>query len=588
MQPGAAARSCRFRRRRRPAGSRWIGRVVHVDCLRLGGLPRPVLKQGRVEGAGDHAHYTVLVPQATVFDLPDEQLVSLEIPLPDAQERYLRVTWDDHATAALPLPDVVTAHEVTATTAPEPLRADVPFERRPSRVGESRFRIRLPASGLPIVAFELVCGGGHLLRAAKVTEAQLRGDELVPVDLGHATLRRSTRDGLSASALRVPVEHARGKELDLVVDDGDNAPLDLQRVSAVFAPQPWIYLEPRGTAPLVAHYGNARLAKPHYDLEAARAGLEKVRPGLARWGDPRPSASPPPPAEFPPAVARTGAPLDIAGFAVTRAILVGPHPADGLAAVALDAPVLAHSRSLGDLRIRDESGHRIPFLLEHRDEPTLVNLVLERVDKDVPGGPRVEPKTSLYRIELPFATLPAGRLVLGTSSRVFQRHVTVLAPRSPTASARDPEVRTVDAREWTHADPDTSAPALALPWALPDTSTVYLRVDEGDNEPLALATARLELPGLRVRFFRSADARLTLLYGAPTLSAPRYDLALLAPTLAGAVADELALGPETTNTKAAPPAPMGMPVFWGVLIAAVAVLLLMMGAMLRRPGAPGA
>lgn len=561
-----------------------LGRVALVDRVRVVGLPRPFLKRARLEGSGDRSHYTVLVPQATVFDLPEEQLEGVEVPFAASQERYLRVTWDNHATAPLPLPIAVEVRVVTSTTAPEPLPAEVPFERRPSRVGESRFRIRLPAPRLPLEALELSCGGGRLLRAARVVEPELRGSEVVPVERGHATLRRSTRDGMSASALRVPVEQVRGTEVDLTVDDGDNPPLDLQRVTAMLAPQPWIYLETPAGAHVVARYGNGKLAAPRYDLEAARADLDALHPARAAWGVPEPHAASPGVAEAPPADARVGASLDPAGFGLSRSILPGAHPSAGLAAVALDVAVLAHTRSFADLRIRDAGGHQVPYLLERRDEPVLVDLKLGKVDRDVPSGPRLEPRSTLYRIDLPFASLPAGRLVLATDTRLFRRHVTLLVARPAGASPRDPEVRTLEERDWTHADPETPAGALAMALGAVEASTVYLRVDEGDNAPLAVVSSRLELPGLRLRFFRPEGAALTLLYGDPKLAPPSYDLALLAPSLAGAVADELTLGPEAANTAAAPPPASGMGVFWGVLVAAVAILLGMMAMLLRKPG----
>ena len=59
-------------------------------------------------------------------------------------------------------------------------------------------------------------------------------------------------------------------DLDLVFDDGDNPPLDLRGVTAVFAELPWIYFEGQpGT--IIARYGNARTEAPRYDLEAVPA-----------------------------------------------------------------------------------------------------------------------------------------------------------------------------------------------------------------------------------------------------------------------------------------------------------------------------
>jgi hypothetical protein len=562
-----------------------LGRVARIDRLRLEGLPRPLLKQARFEGAGDHAHYTVLATRVTVFDLPDEQLVSLEIPLPDVEERYIRVTWDDRATSPVRRPEVL-AREVTPTTAPEPLQAEVPFERRPARAGESRFRVHLPGPGLPLTALELACGGEHLLRPARITEPELKGDEVQAIELGRATLRRSTREGVIASALSVPVSHVQGKELELVVEDGDNAPLDLQHVAAVFAPQPWIYLEARSAAPLVAHYGRAKSVAPRYDLEAARAGLGGVRPILAKWASPSPEPVPPPSSETPP-VGLVGAEIELVGFGVSRGILLGEHTAAGLAAIRLDAAALAHSGTLADLRIRDASGHQIPYLLERDDEPTLVPLALERLAANLPEAPHVGPKTSLYRIALPFATLPAGRLVILAGNRTFQRHVTLLAPRREGQSPREPDFATLESRDWIHAE-STGPATLAFPFTLRDSLTVYVSVDEGDNEALALTDARLELPGVRLRFFHAADASLNLLYANPQLAAPRYDLALVAPSLAGAVAAELSLAPETSIAPPTPPGREGMSIFWAALVGAVAILLVLMAVLLRRPSRPTA
>ncbi len=411
----------------------------------------------------------------------------------------------------------------------------------------------------------------------------MRGAEVVPVELGQATLRRSLRDGKAASQLRVPVERPPGAEVDLAVDDGDNAPLDLKEVTAVLAPQPWIYLEPAQAGLLTARYGTAALTAPRYDLEAARAGIAKLRPQVASWGPPvRPSPTEPPP-ESPPPMSLVGATLPTASFTVTRAILPGPAARGGLAAISLDVAVLAHSATFADLRIREPGGHQVPYMLERLDEPVLVDVPVARLDADIPGGPHLAPRSSLYRVDLPLAHLPEGRLVVATDARVFSRQVTLLASRPPNASPRDPEVRTLGTHTWAHADAETPAPALAMSLEPQEQTAIYLRVDEGDNAPLALGKAHVELPGRRLRFFRPGPGELSLFYGDPALPPPVYDLALLAPSLAGAVADELPLGPETSANTGAGGAPAtGMRVFWGVLVGAVVVLFAMIALLLRR------
>jgi len=95
-----------------------------------------------------------------------------------------------------------------------------------------------------------------------------------------------------------------------------------------------------------------------------------------------------------------------------------------------------------------------------------------------------------------------------------------------------------------------------------------------------------------LRFFYPPHPQtpVQLLYGQPGLPTPRYDLALLAPRLLGEAAHEIALPPETRATAPEPdPTATGRKIFWGALVAAVVVLLLVLGRLLRgQPGEPAA
>src|SRR5207302_10623674 len=133
-------------------------------------------------------------------------LRQLDTAFPAGAYRYVRLTWDDTRSGRLPLPPSVLARIVAPAAAPPPLTTAVAFERRPSDPGYSRFRIRLPAARLPIVALDLDVGGGHVLRRASVEEARMRGGEVVPFVIGEATLRRVVRDDVAASALRLPID----------------------------------------------------------------------------------------------------------------------------------------------------------------------------------------------------------------------------------------------------------------------------------------------------------------------------------------------------------------------------------------------
>ncbi|BDU74628.1 DUF3999 family protein [Mesoterricola silvestris] len=527
-----------------------LGAPLSTSRLRLEGLRPPFLKRFRLEGSGDRQRWTELVSAGSLFDLPGEGLRLLEVDFPAGDYRYLRIVWDDRASAPAPAPRA--AFLLKAASAPVLPMAELPFLRRPSEPGVSRFTLRLPGPRVPLRALVLtVAGDGPLLREAQVTEPRLSASSLAPRSLGAARLRRVP--GGAAFDLRIPVEVPEGSEIDLRVQDGDNPGLELTGVRAELEPQPWIYFEARDGGPLTATCGDARLRAPSYDLEARRDQLSRAPAARASWG-PEAAAPPAPAAALDGGV---GASLDAAGFRFRRQV---PAGAPGLSALALDAHVLATSPRLQDLRLLDAGGRQIPYLLESRDEPLSLPLAW-------PAG-TTRDRVTTYRIRLPQAGLPASRLVLETGARVFRRRVRVL-------DADPAQVRAV--AEWSHADPGAPAQALVipLPGAGPDLA---VEVEEGDNQPLPIASARLLLPSWRLRFFRPGDA-FQLCYGRD-LEAPDYDMALLAGRLREAPAQEIVLAAGTEPAPAAG-APLKA-VFWGALVIAVAGLLYMLARVLGK------
>ena len=545
--------------------------ILAIDRVRIQGLPAPFLKRVQIEASGDRAHWTLLVADGTLFDLPNDGLALTAIDLPTGTYRYLRLTWDDRASRRMPLPRQVEVRVASATRGPAPLRTAVAVERRPSEPGKSRFRIRLPGAHLPIVAIELSIGGGNVLRTARITEGRLQGSTVVPTELGTATLRRSVRDGLAAAELRIPITSPSESQLELAVDDGNNPPLDVTGATAVFATLPFIFFESTGDS-LLARFGNDRLTAPKYDLEAERDRVPSLALASAHWGASREVAAGA--GDSAAAMPTSGATIDSQGFRYARSI---PSGTAGLATLPLDAAALAHG-SLGDIRIATPDGHQVPFLIERLDEPLAVTLPApERLTST-----RDQASRSRYRIRLPYAGLPASRLAIHTDARVFDREV---ALQMLPSAEDDPRARagpiTVAATTWRHADPELAAPALSMELPPLRVAELSLVVDEGDNAPLPLRDATLLLPAYRLRFFRDGHTPLTLLYGRSDLGAPRYDLALLASRLLGAPAQDVVASAEreTSNVTAITPTI----VFWCALALAVLALVVLI-ARLLRPG----
>jgi hypothetical protein len=172
---------------------------------------------------------------------------------------------------------------------------------------------------------------------------------------------------------------------------------------------------------------------------------------------------------------------------------------------------------------------------------------------------------------------------LTTSVRIFRRKVTAFVERTEARGRHETLRETLSEKEWLHSDPDTPAPPLSMDIRAPGVADWFIELDDGDNPALPLGPTRLELPAFRARFFREQGSDLTLFYGRSDLSAPRYDLTLLAPRLVGAAAEELSLESERPNAEPSP-APIGLQnkVFWGVLIGAVLVLIGFIAVLLRK------
>ena len=559
-----------------------LGEPLLIDRLRIDGISAPFLKRVTLEASGDRQRWTMLVADGTLFDLPEEHLRQTELRFAPGVFRYLRLVWDDRASARV-TDAVAAAAGQRPLPPPPPLTAPVAVERRSSEPGRSRFRVALPAGHLPIVALDLDVGGGHVMRDARVLEPQLTEGRLAPRLLGRTTLRRVVRDDVTASALRLPIDPPTEAQLDLEVDDDDNPPLDLRGVTAVFADLPWIYLEaPPG--PLTARYGNDALTAPRYDLEATRNETRIQAAADASWGEARARAEAENAAAAAPPLPTFGASLDVDLFAYVRTI---PAGAAGLIAVPLDPRALAHSagvaRQFGDLRVVDDADRQIPYLVEQLPEPLSVDVTLERMASPPKTLPPARSGRSVYRVRYPVDGLPPARLVMTTPARVFDRRVVVGEERERDERRRDPWFNMLAAAEWRHADQDRAARPLTIDVPPIHSTELLVLVDEGDNTPLPIETARLLLPSYRIRLYRGGGTALRVAYGRRDLARPQYDLALLAPQVLGASAREVALDAERPAASAASTATLVSPrIFWWALAIAVVVLVGFIVRLLRQ------
>ncbi len=557
-----------------------FGRPLLMDRLRLGGLPAPFVKRCLLEASDNASQWTLLRSDATVFDLPSDKLRLVEIAFAQGEFRFLKVTWDDSASDPISLPRSVSARLVSAGSLPSRLEASLQFEQRGSEPGVSRYRLRLPGARIPVTEIKISAKGGNILRQARISEGRLSGGEIVPKVLGSAVLRREIRGELTAADMSILIAPPQEAHLDLMIEDENNPPLEINEISAIFAYLPWIYFEAADKQPMTARYGYPDLKAPRYDLEAARASVSNAQVAEASWGaaherQPEVESA----AGLEPAGG--GSAIDLGGFRYARKIAAGKP---GLNSLPLDAAVLAHSR-MSDLRIAAADARQVPYLMEKAEEPLSLDLpALEKTEAPRSGFSSRYGGTgalSYYRLRFPYQNLPPARLVFTTTARVFRRTLHILIETNPFNERQEPWTYSIADTTWSHADPEMPAPALVLRIPSLKTTEALVIVEEGDNNPLPVASARLLLPAYRIRFFRGSQADLELYYGRGDLDAPRYDLAILAPRLVGAAAEEISMGPEATASPQQQRYLSGR-LFWGILIAAVLALLVLIARLARK------
>jgi len=89
------------------------------------------------------------------------------------------------------------------------------------------------------------------------------------------------------------------------------------------------------------------------------------------------------------------------------------------------------------------------------------------------------------------------------------------------------------------------------------------------------------MPSYRLRLYRERNASLRLADGRSDVSAPRYDLALLAPQLLGVPATEVIPGGEQPGQAVAAAATISPRIFWVAMSIAIIVLLGLVARLLR-------
>ncbi|MEM9292883.1 MAG: hypothetical protein AAGD01_14470 [Acidobacteriota bacterium] len=366
--------------------------------------------------------------------------------------------------------------------------------------------------------------------------------------------------------LEISLAPARAHQLRIVIDDGDSPALKNLQFEAVVRRPALIFPWSSGQQ-LQLLFGGGRADRPRYDLAAlplsvdpaqlaaasAEDGAEVGAQGkgwvalkkgvygeaeivVASLGD----IASNPDFDATPLLAyaqRAGAPLAAKAFQWRRAVSFQPSP-EGLNRLVLEPLDLAGSRpDLGDLRLRNAAGEQWPYLLVPQVEESLLGINPQRLD-DAPAG------TTRLDLPHPVAPAPVDRVEIEVFTEYFDR-VYRLQGREP-----EGEWRTLLSGRIQRQAGDPRPLVLDLPGS-PRLEELVLEVEDGDDAPLETSRGMLALP-VPALYFAAPEGELALLYGAPKVEAPSYDLqrarsVLLGVPAGAAKAGELESNPEYSS-----------------------------------------
>lgn len=554
------------------------GTPAPLDAIVLATPAPNFLKAARLEISADDTHWETVSAGTPVFrQFGAEQL---RFALDGRTAAYVRVTIDD--TRSRPVPFTGATLQLAATarpavTTPLPVRV----LRRDEFSGESLLTLDLGAANVPLAALEFTTAEPLFARNVTVSVRELREDAAVERTLASGSIWRVALDGRPATArLDVPVDFAApSRELLVHLVNHDSPPLAIEGIVARQRPL-WLVFRAAEPGTYTLLTGHPLVAAPRYDLATLAGSLRDTVPGDLTPGalEANPAYRRP---ETLPDTPLRGAALDPAPWAWRKSVRL---EAGGVQELELDLDVLARAQpGLGDPRLVRE-GAQVPYLLERTALSRSSPLALAPSATD-PQRPSV----SRWTIKLPRAAVPFTRLTLTASTALFQRHLR-LSEKIANDRGETYE-RTLATADWNRT-PGNSDPLTLSFSSPPDTDTLWLETDNGDNPPLALTTAVAAYPVVRL-LFRAEPGPLALYYGNPSVNAPRYDLALVSGQILVAEKSVATLGPaEKTSgaswTSDALAGLRGGPLFWGALALVVVVLLVVVAKLLPKPPAPTA
>lgn len=404
--------------------------------------------------------------------------------------------------------------------------------------------VTLPAANLGIVALRIEAGGAAFSRRVRVAERLFFRGEVLRRQIGEGLLVRSA-DGSGNDV--IPIGDSSARSLEIEVERLDGPALALTRVVALARPRSILFSAPQG-ASLRLLYGSALAEPPKYDLERA---LSKGRPAdaalsTATLGARQGAVEP----GFP--LPARGALTDPAAWKRRQAIVL---PDSGnVAYLDLSGPA---GEGPGTPRILDGAGRQVPYVLEraaHRERSPAMMRDASRGPKTIVELVQLREPSSIDTVELT-ASAPA----------YFSREVVV--QEAVTDARGEAGTRILGSASWEKRSEEPASP-LVIGILRPSGGQIRVTVENGDNAPLAIASAAVWISVPRIDFVFAPGEKLALLSGNAEASAPAYDLDLVA----ARVLSSPALPARVASPEPLPKATTAAPGWLWIAVAAAAVL----------------
>jgi hypothetical protein len=518
--------------------------AIQVNIAGTDSFLKPVLLE-----ASDERRQFHTIAKGSIFRTASGAMSRLRFAPND--RRYFRLRLDDRQSPAVtPLSAEL---EGPAVVAPRQVLEFPPRLLATSDESADTYAVQLPFSHLDVESLGAEVGDGAFSRHVRVYETMLFRNELSRRLVGEGSLFRSAA---GQAATNVSLGDVTSRDLEVEVERATTR-LNVKSLRLALHARRIVFFAAQ-EGPLRLKYGSTTSAAPKYDIVAALSGgrprsfNEATLKGVSRAI----------PIDEPKILPTRGTKLQTEAWSKRQTLQL---PRTGRVAF-VDLPGAA-SRQLASVRIVDQGGRQVPYIVESTPRKATRALTYRLESK--PGHTEVtivglQPDDPLERLT-----------VKVRAPDYFER--TVKATESVTDARGEVGRRLLGQMTWRRL---ATGPIEDLSITLEphQKADILLDIDDGDNPSITLTGIVGESSLRRIDLIYEPNDVLTLYWGQGTASAPHYDFALIADAVLSSPALPALLGPVENNGSPRPATPRW---FWWAAAGAGLVVVLVFARTLR-------